>query len=285
MPKRQITLTIEVDEQTAGHIDAHPELLSYTSERVARWLDDKRHGHPWVTALDYLAIARHDLMNQITKIKASTHLLNHKNIGELNENQEKFLTMTREAAEKLESMLNAFYAAVALEIDGLKFDDAPVSFAKVLQNCLGELQPVLDAKKQKPAVDMPDDLPPVQSHEASLKQLMMILLENASKFTPSEGKISIQAGVEANTWIPEGVPKVLHVKIQDTGIGINADEIDLVFERFYSSKHDHENIGLGLGLTIARHIVEGHSGKIWIESTPDSGTTVHFILPLANRSG
>jgi two-component system phosphate regulon sensor histidine kinase PhoR len=96
------------------------------------------------------------------------------------------------------------------------------------------------------------------------------LLHNACKFTPSGGQVSLTARHEGENVI---------VSIADTGPGIPPNELNRVFERFYKVDRARGQSGTGLGLAIARHIVEGHGGRIWAESAPGHGATFRFNLP------
>jgi two-component system phosphate regulon sensor histidine kinase PhoR len=97
------------------------------------------------------------------------------------------------------------------------------------------------------------------------------LLHNACKFTPAGGQISVGARVEGDNAI---------VSVTDTGPGIPRQDLTRVFERFYKVDRARGQSGTGLGLAIARHIVEGHGGRIWAESEPGHGAAFRFTLPV-----
>jgi len=97
------------------------------------------------------------------------------------------------------------------------------------------------------------------------------LLGNAIKFTPVGGKVIIDAVANSET---------LTVSVADSGIGISEEDLPRVFDRYWQSTRTNRQ-GAGLGLAIAKGIVEGHGGRIWVESAPGSGTTVRFALPVA----
>src|SRR5262245_32374208 len=107
-------------------------------------------------------------------------------------------------------------------------------------------------------------------------QMLSNLVENAIKFTPAKGRIC----VSCQRTSPER--KEVQVSVSDNGEGIAEEKIKAIFERF-SQIHDKDRRGLGLGLYIAKMMVEEHRGRIWIESKPGEGSTFHFTIPL--RSG
>jgi two-component system phosphate regulon sensor histidine kinase PhoR len=116
-----------------------------------------------------------------------------------------------------------------------------------------------------------ESLPLVLADAGRVQQVMINLLHNAIKFTPAGGKVTAgarQAGSSVLFWVC------------DTGIGIPADELPRIFERFYKVDRARSSKGTGLGLAIARHLVEAHQGKIWVESEPDKGSTFYFTIPL-----
>jgi two-component system phosphate regulon sensor histidine kinase PhoR len=110
--------------------------------------------------------------------------------------------------------------------------------------------------------------------EARVEQVLVNLIHNAIKFTPSGGRISISAKAKDNDIL---------VSVADTGIGISPDDLPRIFERFYKADKSRSGGGTGLGLAIAKHIVEAHGGRIWAESTEGRGSIFNFTLPLAHK--
>jgi two-component system phosphate regulon sensor histidine kinase PhoR len=116
------------------------------------------------------------------------------------------------------------------------------------------------------------NLPRVRVDRGRIEQVLINLIHNAVKFTPEGGEILIDAGVTDGK---------LRVSVRDTGVGITAEELPRVFERFFKSDAARRSAGSGLGLAIAKHIVQGHGGTIWAESVSGNGATFSFTLPLA----
>jgi len=103
-------------------------------------------------------------------------------------------------------------------------------------------------------------------------QVLINLLHNAIKFTPPGGRVHLSARQDGD--------RVL-VSVSDTGVGIAAEDLPRIFERFYKADRSRSGGGTGLGLAIARHLVEGHGGRIWVESQEGKGSTFSFSLPVA----
>jgi two-component system phosphate regulon sensor histidine kinase PhoR len=105
-----------------------------------------------------------------------------------------------------------------------------------------------------------------------VQQVVVNLLHNAIKFTPAGGQVSVRADQQ---------DRVIRFMVTDTGIGIAAEDLPRIFERFYKADRSRTTSGTGLGLAIARHLVEAHGGRVWAESEVGKGSTFYFTIPLA----
>ena len=124
------------------------------------------------------------------------------------------------------------------------------------------------------SVSYPEDLPPVFADPDRISQVLGNLLHNAVKFTPEGGRISLSAY--------QKVDRVI-IKVEDTGVGIPAEGLPRIFERFYKADRSRSGGGTGLGLAISRHLVEAHGGQIWAESTEGRGSSFFFTLPVSHQ--
>ena len=139
------------------------------------------------------------------------------------------------------------------------------------------MKPLLTAKKQSLEVDVEEGLPLVHADRNKVRQVLLNLLSNASKFTPASGKLKVEA-VKENNWC--------RISVVDNGIGIRKDDQQRIFEPF-SQLDSHlakEEGGTGLGLAIVKQIIEKHGGRIWVESEYGKGSRFTFTLPLAASS-
>lgn len=119
-------------------------------------------------------------------------------------------------------------------------------------------------------LECPDDLPSLRADDAKLERVLVNLLHNAIKFTPAGGEVTLGA-----EFAEDGVRFV----VRDTGIGIPADDLPRIFERFYRADRSRHGEGAGLGLSIARHLVEAHGSKLEVESVEGHGSTFSFVIP------
>jgi histidine kinase len=120
--------------------------------------------------------------------------------------------------------------------------------------------------------EVPPDLPPVNGDRERIHQVLFNLLDNAVRFTPDGGTVRVLAAHEGDE---------CEVSVEDTGPGIPAEHLPLVFERFYREdpSRSRDDGGTGIGLAIARSVVEAHGGRIWAESVDGKGSTFRFVLP------
>ena len=147
--------------------------------------------------------------------------------------------------------------------------------AELVEEALTLLRPQAERKQITLTIQTPPELR-VLADAAAVRKVVSNLVHNAIKFTPPHGTASVQAQREGDN---------VQVRVADTGIGIPARDLPRIFERFYKvdrARTSGESRGTGLGLAIAKHIVEGHGGKIWAESVEGKGSTFYFTLPAAN---
>ncbi len=131
-------------------------------------------------------------------------------------------------------------------------------------------------------IHLPDNLPDVMANRSNLEQVLTNLLDNAIKYTPEGGKIAISAFETQD----QSGHSIVQVNVTDTGIGLEAKHAARLFERFYrvDKARSREMGGTGLGLSIVKHIIQYHGGDIWVESTPEKGSTFSFTLRIADES-
>jgi two-component system phosphate regulon sensor histidine kinase PhoR len=146
---------------------------------------------------------------------------------------------------------------------------APTPLLDLVQQQVGRFSPQAQQKRLAITVDIPPDLCALADGEM-LARVLANLLHNALKFTPPDGRIDLDARKEGENVV---------VSVADTGPGIPREELARIFERFYKVDRARGQSGTGLGLAVARHIIEGHGGRIWAESVPGHGATLRFTLP------
>jgi len=158
----------------------------------------------------------------------------------------------------------------------LLLDD--VDMVKVVRSTAERLRLFAERQGLRIAVETPERVSPVRGDEDRLGQVLVNLLHNAVKFSPSGGEILVELREE---------PGLLTVSVRDPGVGVPRADLARIFERFY--KVDRARVrgrgGTGLGLSIAKHVIESHGGRIWVESEEGSGSTFSFTIPVAPPTG
>src|SRR5262249_25664780 len=122
--------------------------------------------------------------------------------------------------------------------------------------------------------EVDEKLLPVQVDFRLISEVLANLVENAAKYSPTGSRIDIRAKMEDNQ---------LMVSVQDQGEGILPDEIERIFEKFYRGSRSKDSDGTGMGLAIARGIIDAHGGRIWAENGPQQGAIFRFVIPLESR--
>jgi two-component system phosphate regulon sensor histidine kinase PhoR len=150
----------------------------------------------------------------------------------------------------------------------------PADVREVLSRPAERLRPQAERAGLTLSVELPPDLPRVLADVERMQQVVINLLHNAIKFTPPGGRVNISAEAAGDEMI---------MSVRDTGVGIAAENLDRIFERFYKADRARSGGGTGLGLAIAKHIVQAHGGRIWAESVEGAGSTFYFSLRVADR--
>ena len=216
----------------------------------------------------FVADASHELRAPLTAIQGNLDLLDrHPDMPEV-ERAESLAEVTREANRL--SRLVADLLALARADAGIVLNRCPLDLDAVVLEAYRTARPL--AHGQQFILD-PFEPAAVEGHEDRLKQLLLILLDNALKYTPADGRVAL--GLRRHG-------RDVEIIVRDTGVGIPAQDLPHVFERFYRADpaRSRDPGGTGLGLSIARWIVEQHEGTITLESEPGRGTTVIVRMPM-----
>jgi hypothetical protein len=182
-----------------------------------------------------------------------------------------YLEVIKRNTNRLLSLTNDLLDFQRLQIGKLQISMKPVNFTDVLNNSVKEITPIFKGRRQTLEVKVPKGSIHILGDTLRLMEVVVNLLDNASKFTPDGGRITVH--------VEDNVDQVI-TQVSDTGIGIRKDDLNQIFEPFSAIKKPTHIKGTGLGLTVAKGLIEAHGGQIWVESAGEGkGATFTFTIP------
>ena len=216
-----------------------------------------------------LAVVSHELKTPLTSIRMATHLLLDERLGFLNDKQSDLLVAARDDAEKLNAIIEKLLDIGRIESGRELMEMKPIDPEHLISGAIESFQTAYRDRGVSLNMRLAEDLPRVAADRSRIEHVFSNLLSNSLKYTPSGGSVTISA-------FP--VDKMVAFEVRDTGPGISKDALPRVFERFYRAPGQGEIKGAGLGLAIAREIVEAHGGSIEVTSEVNKGC--HFTFRL-----
>jgi PAS domain S-box-containing protein len=219
---------------------------------------------------EMLGVVSHDLRNPVAAVKMLSRTMLRANDGGGAQSRET-IELIAQAAEQMDALIRDLLDVNRLDAGQLAISPVAVDPSALLTESLQTLRPLVDEKGIRLDLQIESSLPKVMADRERIQQALSNLVGNAIKFSPAGGKIVVLARKDS-----DGVV----ISVLDNGKGITADQLPRVFDRYWqSSRTDRQ--GAGLGLAIAKGIIETHGGRIWVESKPDEGTAASFTLPTA----
>lgn len=227
----------------------------------------------------FVSIAAHELRTPLTSIMGYLELLSGEEAGPLNEQQTEFLKTIEGAAQRLVHITNDLLDVTRLEAGRLNLVLQPVDLAALVKTTIAEQATGLEAKSQQVSLQAPASLPPALCDTNRAGQIIGNLINNAGKFSPSGATILVRLAESPD-------PGYLQVSVTDQGKGIPPESQTMLFKPFgrVGGVGPNGADGVGLGLYIARSLVELHGGRMWLESLPAEGTTFYVSLPIADQA-
>ena len=231
---------------------------------------------------EFVSVASHELRTPLAAIKNAVQLMLSGKTGEINENQEKFLSMAERNINRLTNILNDLLNLSRIESGKIELKFENIELKAMIELTASSLRPHADGKSIQIEVEIPEQLPAVYGDQEKIEQILTNLIGNAIKFTPDGGKILISVKPLSHDK-KEGYGNMVAISVKDTGIGIPAEHLDAIFEKFHQVERslNRSVSGTGLGLAITKGLVEAHQGKILVESEVGNGSTFTFTLPIS----
>jgi signal transduction histidine kinase len=242
----------------------------------------------------FLATVSHELRTPLTSIIGYSEMLSEGMCGALTAEQLEYVQTIRNKGDQLLSLILSLLDLSKLESGTLQMRPTAVPIEAVLQDAVSTLAPVAAKKGVRLSLASGSATPAVRADPDRLRQVFVNLVENAVKFTPAGGSVTLMAreteapaGDGAGLVLLAPVRRELEVRVHDTGIGIPTHERTRVFDPFYQvdQSSTREQSGAGLGLAIVKRIVEGHQGRIRVEANEPNGSVFVVTLPFLGGSG
>lgn len=273
-----------------GHFDQRVEIdgpkelqslaaaFNFMAGRISQVMQDQR---------TFIANAAHELRTPITAIRLRAEAL-RTDARDDPTTAERFLSEIESETERLARLTNELLDLSRIETGVVTPQRQPVSLGTLAHTAIQKLVIYAERKHIRIECDASDALPYVNADPDQMQRVLLNLLDNAIKFTPPGGQITIRVKPTYNLVINQVSEKGkwIVVSVQDNGVGIPPEDLPHIFQRFYRS-HAHApetrtdtSSGTGLGLAIVKSIIEAHAGRVWAESTPGKGSVISFALPM-----
>ena len=256
--RRFLQLVVLPDRQTGGSL-----LLVQDLTRVRRLETVRR---------DFISNVSHELRTPLASLKALTETLRD---GALEDPQAapRFLSRIETEVDALAQMATELLELSRIESGQVPLKRKAMPAAALLLSAAERMRAQVERAGLVLRLDTAQDMTEVSADSPRLEQVLVNLIHNAIKFTPPGGQVVLAAQTEAG---------FVRFSVRDSGVGIPADDLERIFERFYKADRARSGGGTGLGLSISRHLVEAHGGRIWAESTEGAGSTFYFTIPISS---
>ncbi len=258
--RRFLQLVVLPDRQTHGSL-----LLVQDLTRVRRLETVRR---------DFISNVSHELRTPLASLKALTETLRD---GALEDPKaaHRFLGRIETEVDALTQMATELLELSRIESGQVPLQRKAVPATALLLSAAERMRAQVERAGLVLRLDTAQDMTEVLADPPRMEQVLVNLIHNAVKFTPPGGEVILAAQTEAD---------FVRFSVRDTGVGIPADDLERIFERFYKADRARSGGGTGLGLSISRHLVEAHGGRIWAESTEGDGSTFYFTIPVNRQT-
>jgi len=229
---------------------------------------------------EFLALTTHDLRSPLTVISGVISFFSSGRLGELSTEQKNMVAMMERNTQSLIELINDLLDASKIESGTMRLELSAVDLRALIRDVHESMGPLAHEKGIAIEERLPDDLPPLSADHEKLRRVIVNLLSNALKFTPKGGRVEVGAGRSS------GDTPGVRVVVADTGVGIAPGDLARLFNKYGQarSRATRGETGTGLGLYIARQLVEMHGGTIDVQSEVGKGSTFSFTLPVTDSN-
>jgi signal transduction histidine kinase len=261
-------------------------VFAYYFNLMSRRLELLRNREQWVNKMksNLLSLAAHQLRTPLTAIRWTIDILRREHSRSFSKDENQKLTIGEQSTRRMINLVNSLLTMTTIEEGRFDYDFKKTSFTDLVRASLRSMKLQFAAKHIEVDSDgIKKDIPDTYLDVEKMQFVLDNLLSNAMYYTPSGGRVSVSVSLrEVKT--AKHKQEILCL-VSDTGIGMTPEEQKHLFTQFYRSPQAAKMYGegSGLGLSITKNIIEGHGGRIWVESSPGAGTTFFFTLPVLER--
>ncbi len=233
----------------------------------------------------FITTVSHEMRTPLTAIKGYTELLGGGAAGDLTKAQKDFIEIVQTNVRRLVDIVSNVITVSEME-GSISYFPEPMDIRPLILRAIKAVEPEVEKRSLELGHFIPPELPKVMGDALRLRQAVDNLLVNACKFTLEGGRVDVKVKTVSRGVFGAEDQGYLIVSISDTGVGIPVTERVKIFERFYRAENPLtvEAGGAGIGLTIAKELIERHGGRIWVDSEVGQGSTFSFIIPLAEET-
>ncbi|MBT3171965.1 MAG: sensor histidine kinase, partial [Rhodospirillaceae bacterium] len=225
---------------------------------------------------EFIANVSYELRTPLNTVIGFTEILANQYFGQLNERQQEYVSGILQSSQQLLSLINNILDLATIEAGLMVLEIESIDLRATLITMLNLVQERVRTKRLQVEFDCAEDIGRLEADERRLKQIVFNLLNNAIKYTPAGGEITLGASAKGSDIL---------ISVSDSGIGIAHDEHDHAFERFWQADNPlARQGGTGLGLSLVKNFVELHGGTVTLDSDLDHGTTVSCLFPRHHES-
>ena len=262
------TTLILLDRVELSIATMDPGELKTECERLRRELDETRTRQERM-----VSVWAHELKTPLTVVQSYLEILTTDLDDGLSDEQLSFLNITKESVHRLRRLVLDLIDLIGFRSGHLSVEPTTVDVATLLDGLIGELQPLAQAAELELVHERPAIRVAIHADADRVGQILRNLIDNAFKFTPKGGRVTVRTRVERD-WVI--------IDVVDNGLGVHPADLERIFEEFVQLKHQgarRKQRGSGLGLAISQRIAEAHGGAIEVESTIDEGSIFSVRLP------
>ena len=263
-------------DETHSPVEVHARRVEFEETDSIQWIMRDITERKELDGLrdDLTSMIYHDLRSPLANIVSSLDVIATMVPEDDRETVLSILKIAENSTDRIQRLVSSLLDVNKLESGQPVVDQKVVDSLALIKDAIADVRPVVTGRRQKLYVDLPDELQAIWVDGDMARRVLINLMENSSKFTPTEGKLEVGARADG-AW--------LNIWVKDNGPGIPPSDQERIFDKFTRLRGKGTTGGLGIGLAFCRLAVQGHGGKIWVESDAGQGAIFHFTFPFATN--